>query len=188
MMRTDTTPSALSALSAPAGVRVRIEPDPRRLGWLLIAETGEVTTARAHLSDALLEAAEDNVAQLAADQLARRVLGYSARARYPHRPRTANVLQRLGQVRAFLAADPDDPAPAGWPCVLTETEARAVWGAAKHLSGGLFEVGAGGGFGERYAGPAWDLEARKREVAGARFLGWWCGIALVADPVWSPSA
>lgn len=181
---TDTT--SVTSVTAPAGVRVRIEPNGS--GWLLAAETGEITTARALLSDALLEATEGNVAQLLADQLARRVLGDAARARYPHRARTANVLQRLEQVRAFLAADPDDPAPARWPCVLSDDEARAVWGAARYLAGGLFEVGAGGGFGEQYDGPAWDLEARKREVAGARFLGWWCGIALVADPVWSPSA
>ena len=90
-------------------------------------------------------------------------------------------LERLEQVRAFLASDLDDPAPARWPCVVTFEEAAALRRAVAAQGGGLF----GGDFAHlpiAYTGPAFDLEARKREVSGAPVLGEWAGTLLVGEP------
>ena len=164
-----------TSLIAPEGTTLAVSFDSSRRYWTL-----EVAAAAPSAAAAVTEEAAPH-AQAVVDDLARRVLAEAARARYPRRARTSRPLERLEQVRAFLASDLDDPAPARWPCVVTFEEAAALRRAVAAQGGGLF----GGDFAHlpiAYTGPAFDLEARKREVSGAPVLGEWAGTLLVGEP------
>lgn len=162
-------------LTAPEGATLAVSFDTFRQRWIL-----EVAAA-APTARAAVTAAAAPHAQAVVDDLARRVLAEAARARYPRRARTSRPLERLEQVRAFLAADPDDPTPARWPCVVTSEEADALRRAVAARGGGYLDSPLSP-LPSVYTGPAFDLEARKREVSGAPVLGEWAGTLLVGEP------
>lgn len=120
---------------------------------------------------------------MCAQAMSRELDPTEARALFPPRNRTDDVVERLEALERLHATDFEEPRMIDLPALLTHDEFDALRQWVRNHGASSLVLGMRCAAGP-YEGPCWDLVGRRRHVRGYMYqrLGMFAGRELVLDP------